>query len=142
MCREELVTNITFKMLDAGMCTDVSCESALHSKRSETLVTFIRLLVGVDAYMAHEVTWFLELFGTVCTLVPSYSTHLKKNSKAFDMTIIGSVKLFEHKNVIIFLPISLSICFGCSKEPSRRDSSFEYPQLMFWLRNKKLILII
>ena len=41
------------------------------------------------------------------------------------------------KIVIIFLPISLNICFGCSKETSRRDSSFEYPQHMFWLRNKK-----
>ena len=29
-----------------------------------------------------------------------------------DMTI------FSHKNVIIFLSISLSMCFGCSKEPS------------------------
>ena len=26
-------------------------------------------------------------------------------------------------------------CFGCSKEPSHRDGSFEYPQHMFWLRN-------
>ena len=25
---------------------------------------------------------------------------------------------------------------GCSKEPSHRDGSFEYPQHMFWLRNK------
>ena len=29
------------------------------------------------------------------------------------------------------------MCFGCSKEPSHRDGSFEYPQNMFWLRNKK-----
>ena len=29
------------------------------------------------------------------------------------------------------------MCFGCSKEPSRRDDSFEYPQHMFWSRNKK-----
>ena len=36
-----------------------------------------------------------------------------------------------------FLPIDFNICFGCSKEPSHRDGSFEYPQHMFWLRNKK-----
>ena len=30
------------------------------------------------------------------------------------------------------------MCFGCSKEPSHRDGSFEYPQHMFWLRNKKI----
>ena len=29
------------------------------------------------------------------------------------------------------------MCFGCSKEPSHRDGSFEYPKHMFWLRNKK-----
>ena len=29
------------------------------------------------------------------------------------------------------------MCFGCSKEPSHRDGYFEYPQHMFWLRNKK-----
>ena len=37
----------------------------------------------------------------------------------------------------IFLSISLNMCFECSKEPSHRDGSFEYPQHMFWLRNKK-----
>ena len=31
----------------------------------------------------------------------------------------------------------LIICCGCSKEPSHWDDSFEYPQNMFWLRNKK-----
>ena len=29
------------------------------------------------------------------------------------------------------------MCFGCSKESSHQDDSFEYPQHMFWLRNKK-----
>ena len=29
------------------------------------------------------------------------------------------------------------MCFGCSKEPSHRDGSFEYPQHTFWLRNKE-----
>ena len=41
------------------------------------------------------------------------------------------------KIVIIFLSISLNMCFGCSKELSHWDGSFEYPQHMFWLRNKK-----
>ena len=39
--------------------------------------------------------------------------------------------------MIIFFSISLNMCFGCSKEPSHLDGSFEYPQHMFWLRNKK-----
>ena len=28
------------------------------------------------------------------------------------------------------------ICYVCSKEPSHCDGSFEYPQHMFWLRDK------
>ena len=46
-------------------------------------------------------------------------------------------KTFLRIIVIIFLSISKNMCFGCSKEPSHRDGSFEYPQHMFWLRNKK-----
>ena len=38
---------------------------------------------------------------------------------------------------LVFLSISLNMCFGCSKELSQSDGSFEYPQHMFWLRNKK-----
>ena len=42
--------------------------------------------------------------------------------------------------MIIFLSISLNICFGCStREPSQWDGSFWYPQHMFWLRNKKKV---
>ena len=53
---------------------------------------------------------------------------------------IGPVKQnIQHKIAIIFLSISLNMCFGCSKEPSLRDGSFEYPQHMIWLRNKKII---
>ena len=29
------------------------------------------------------------------------------------------------------------MCFGCSKEPSQWDGSFEYPQHKFWLKKKK-----
>ena len=46
------------------------------------------------------------------------------------------------KIVNIFLPISFNICFGCSKEPSDWDGSFEYPQHMFWLRNKKINFLV
>ena len=44
--------------------------------------------------------------------------------------------------VNISLPISFNICFGCSKEPSHLDGSFEYPQHMFWLRNKKINFLV
>ena len=45
---------------------------------------------------------------------------------------------FSHKILYMFLPIIFNMCFGCSKEPSHWDGSFEYPQRMFWLRNKKI----
>ena len=44
--------------------------------------------------------------------------------------------IFERKIAIVFLSICLNMCFGCSKELSHRAGSFEYPQHMFWLRNK------
>ena len=47
-------------------------------------------------------------------------------------------KKFQRKIVDIFLPINFNICFGCSKELSHCDGSFECPQHMFWLRNKKI----
>ena len=44
---------------------------------------------------------------------------------------IGPVKeLSLRKTAIIFLSISLNMCFGCSKEPSHRDGSSEYSQHM------------
>ena len=43
-------------------------------------------------------------------------------------------KFFECKIAIISLPISLNMCFGCSKEPPHRDGSFEYSQHMLLLR--------
>ena len=46
-------------------------------------------------------------------------------------------KLFERKIVIIFLTNNFNRCVGSSKEPSHRDGSFECPQHMFQLRNKK-----
>ena len=51
-------------------------------------------------------------------------------------------KNFHCKIVNIFLPIIFSICFGCSREPSHCDGSFEYSQHMFWLKNKKVIFLL
>ena len=47
-------------------------------------------------------------------------------------------QLVNHRIVIIFLLISLSMWFGWKKEPSHWDGSFEYPQNMFWLRNENI----
>ena len=42
--------------------------------------------------------------------------------------------LFSYPSIEYVLDL---ICFGCSKEPSQKDCSFEYTQHMFWLRNNK-----
>ena len=55
--------------------------------------------------------------------------HLQVHIKEY---IIGLDKQkFQHTIVNMFLPINFEICFGCSKEPSHRDGSFEYPQHIF-----------
>ena len=51
-------------------------------------------------------------------------------------------KMFQRKFENIFLPMIFSICFGCSKEPSQREGSFEYPQHMFWSRNKEISFLL
>ena len=35
------------------------------------------------------------------------------------------------------LCINFNVCFGCSEETSHRGDSFELPQHVFWLINKK-----
>ena len=54
------------------------------------------------------------------------------------LTQVQIKTIFEGKIVNNFLPISFNRCFGCSKELSHRDGSFEYPQHMYWMRNKKI----
>ena len=53
------------------------------------------------------------------------------------LTEVQIRKFYERKIVIIFLPINFNMCFGCSKDSSYRDSYFEYPQRMFWMRIKE-----
>ena len=53
-----------------------------------------------------------------------------------------SSKNFECKVWNIFIFISFSIWLGCSKELSDWKGSFEYPQHMFWLRNKNFWICI
>ena len=66
--------------------------------------------------------------------------HAKITQHASTIGLVN--KIFGLKIVNIFLPISFNIRFGCSKEPSQQDGSFEYPQHMFWLRNKKVNFLV
>ena len=38
----------------------------------------------------------------------------------------------------IFSPIIFGVCFGCSKEPSHGDGSFEHPKHMLKIMGKKI----
>ena len=53
-------------------------------------------------------------------------------------------KILEYKIENIFLTNHSNVCFGCSKEPSHRDGSFEHPQHMFWFIyfNKIIMLLL
>ena len=59
------------------------------------------------------------------------------DEQIFNIHRASEAKKLEGKIAIIFLPIGFNMCFGCSKEPSHRDGSFEYLQHISWLRNKK-----
>ena len=54
------------------------------------------------------------------------------------LTEVQVEKNIQGKIENIFLSIIFNIDFGCSKEPSQWDGSFEYLQLMFWLIIKKI----
>ena len=50
-----------------------------------------------------------------------------------------SKKIKQRKITIIFLSISLNMCFKCSKEPSHRDGSFEHHNICFDWEIRKII---
>ena len=60
------------------------------------------------------------------------TSHLEAAVIDPDKEILFAYKYY--KILVIFLPINLNICCGCSKEPSQ---SFEYKQHIVWLRNKE-----
>ena len=88
---------------------------------------------------------FIDCCWLLCRVNYLFQQFLVVSQQSFILTCCSSASPFVQisnnkklrKIVIVSLPISLNMCFGCSKEPSHRDGSFEYPQYMFWLRNKK-----
>lgn len=67
---EALQAVLALEGLDARVRLDVRSQGALHRKGPEALRAFERLLVRVDADVAHEVTGLPELLGAVGTHVP------------------------------------------------------------------------
>ena len=73
---------------------------------------------------------------------PWVSTYTPKQQTSFNIIDcqinIGPVKQnISALNCDYFLTDQFYMCFGCSKELSHLEGSFEYTQRMFWLRNKK-----
>ena len=51
--------------------------------------------------------------------------------------VVKKMKIFSRKNLIFFLIFAQNIDCGYTLEPPRRGCSNEYPQFMFWIKNKK-----
>ena len=75
---------------------------------------------------------------SLCSLL-----HMLLKDKCMCDVFEGQVKIVSHlscRTSAIFLSPDFNICFGsgrCSRETSYWDSTFKYPQHMFWLKNKK-----
>ena len=124
-------------------CLSVSCTKINHSRCALVIWSSLQLTskqwiitqqftAGADLFLKYHPKDASEPFvQNKCHLPCGLLSHLLMH--------FGSLyyKIFYHKIINIFLSISLNMCFGCSKEPSHWDGSFEYPQHMFWLRNKK-----
>ena len=86
-----------------------------------------------------EMEYNFNILHFFMSILKHVSKLLVRKLHRYFLISIGPVK--QKKNVrkiaIIFLSNSLNMCFGCLEEPTHRDGSFEYPQRMFWLRNKK-----
>ena len=85
-----------------------------------------------------RILWQLIWFCTDCQCPIKWALRLIwVNASIFSL----DKQNFSAQNCKYFLTHTFTICFVCSKEPSHCDGSFEYPQHMFWLRNKKIIFL-
>ena len=83
--------------------------------------------------------FLIAAFPDLCLLVP----FLYENMPMQYTEILKVVKNenFQQKNFGIFLIFAQNIDSGHMLEPPRRDGSNEYPQSMFWTKNKTKISI-
>ena len=67
-----------------------------------------------------------------------YGSTLRKLVHAINRNFLASkIENFQLKNFDIFLIFAQNIDCGYTLEPPRRGGSNEYPQSMFWSKNKK-----
>ena len=83
-------------------------------------------------------TWKRNILRLIIVLIAGSLAVLLKDNFAYVGAFVGKcmyrivAEYWSIKFLFFVLSISLNMCFGCSK-----DLSFEHPQHMFWLRNKK-----
>ena len=73
---EALHAAVALERLDARVRFDVGRQRALHGEGPEALWALEGLLVGVDAYVAHQVAGLAELLGAAGTHVPPHTVLL------------------------------------------------------------------
>ena len=132
--------NIIFLFLIQNICCGYLKEPSQWNGSFEHPKHMLKLLSKkYFQFYAENVRWSKPVVFvtniTICLTIVSNNkyiiTGLDKQNKKIQLKIVN-----------IFLHIIFNICFGCSKEPSHWDGSFEYPQHMFWLRNKKIIFLL
>ena len=144
------------------LVTLISTTGTVHSHRSTILYSFITVKNKYKIVEQWLCSWYIKVQFFLYNGL--WSKYWVKNSKYcstcdfiwtissqwFDQINLGwpiayiivwDKKLFECKNVIIFLPINLNLCFGFTKEPSYWNDSFKNPQHMFCFRSKKIMFI-
>ena len=95
-----------------GMCDQQSLRSACaYAQSDQSLCLLLEYSMIVKLLSEHNLE-FLSLKGV--------RVYTCQNATLLEISCTGSYVL------------------GCSKEPSHWDGSFEYPQHMFWLRNKTI----
>ena len=74
----------------------------------------------------------------ICKNLRTYSKTLRKLARAINRDFLAlKIENFQLKNVDSFLIFAQNIDCGYMLEPPRRGGSNEYPQSMFWSKNKK-----
>ena len=106
------------------------------------------LLVGLSSLLAQyakqktTASYLMFLYSVLISFITSTTI----SPLSFSIRLKRKLRSSHTKQLSVnlgnFLFNIFTFCLGCSKEPSHWDSSFENPQHMFWLRNKKNIFFV
>ena len=78
---------------------------------------------------------------TVCMLATKALVSLHIWAGLPESLLFDHVIITEISKTKTFIFLNQRICFGCSKEPSWWDGSFEHPKCMFMLMVKEIITV-